>query len=136
MYSKSTLGLDEARAAVDAVLAAAADGGGPVAVAVTDADGGLVCFAAMDRVTEIPRRLAPRKARTAALLQGDTTQLASSAWAPGLLAELADPTLVLLPGGAPARTAGGALLGGVGVSGRAPAEDQRLADVGAEALRS
>lgn len=136
MYSKSMLGLDDARAAVDAVLAAAAAGGGPVAVAVTDAEGALVCFAAMDGVSEIPRRLAGRKARTAALLQADTTLLASSPWAPGLLAELADPTLALLAGGAPARAADGALLGGVGVSGRAPAEDQRLADLGAGALQS
>jgi glc operon protein GlcG len=134
MYSKSMLGLQEARAAADAVLAEAATGGGPVAVAVTDADGALVYFAAMDGVSEVPRRLAPRKARTAALLQGDTTQLAASAWAPGLLAELGDPTLALLAGGAPGRSAAGLLLGGVGVSGRAPAEDQRLADLGAQQL--
>jgi glc operon protein GlcG len=134
MYRKEMLDLEEARAAVDAVLAEAAAGGGPVAVAVTDADGALVCFAAMDGVSEVPRRLAPRKARTAALLQADTTQLATSPWAPGLLAELGDPTLALLPGGAPGRSAGGLLLGAVGVSGRAPAEDQRLADLGAQAL--
>lgn len=134
MYTRAMLGLDDARAAVDAVLTEAAAGGGPVAVAVTDADGALVCFAAMDGVSEIPRRLAPRKARTAALLQSDTSQLAVSAWAPGLLAELGDASLSLLPGGTPGRSAAGLLLGGVGVSGRAPAEDQRLADLGAQAL--
>jgi uncharacterized protein GlcG (DUF336 family) len=134
VYSKQLLDLAQARLAVEAVLADAAVTGGPVAVAVSDADGALVLFAAMDGVGAIPRRLAPRKARTAAVLGSDTTDLATSGWAPGLVAELGDGELVLLPGGAVARSAAGAVLGAVGVSGRSPGEDERLAGTGAAAL--
>jgi uncharacterized protein GlcG (DUF336 family) len=132
VHSRDVLGLDDALRAAAAVVAAAA-GSRPVTVAVVDADGVLVCLQAMDGVTPLPRALAPGKARAAALLQGETAALAASAWAPALLRELADPTVVLLPGGVPVRTAGGAVVGAVGVSGRSGQEDEDLARTGAEA---
>ena len=136
MYSKQLLDLEEARTLADAVIVAASAAGGPVAVAVADADGWLVIFVAMDGVSAIPRQMAPRKARTAAVLQSDTTALASSNWAPSLVAVVGDPDLVLLPGGVVVRSTAGAVLGAVGVSGRSPSEDDRLAQVGAAALSS
>lgn len=132
MHTKQLLGLDDALAVVAAILADAS-AGGPVCVGVADGDGALVCLQAMDGVSAVPRQLAPRKARAAALLGQATTALAQSTWAPTLVAELSDPTLTLLPGGAPIRTADGAL-GGVGVSGRSGDEDERLTLLGASIL--
>jgi glc operon protein GlcG len=131
VYAKQVLGLDDALVAVAAVLSAA-EGGKPVTVAVVDADGALVCLQAMDGVSPVPRRLAPDKARAAALLQQDTAALSTSPWAPALVRELADPTLKLLPGGVPVLRAGD-VVGAVGVSGRSPDEDVRLAELGAAA---
>jgi glc operon protein GlcG len=45
----------------------------------------------------------------------------------------ADPMLTGLPGGAVIRSQSGATIGGVGISGLAPAEDQQFADAAAAA---
>src|ERR1700722_255552 len=65
--------MQEARAAVDAVLAKASeDPERPVVVAVVDPEGELVAFARMDGAGYLPRSMALRKAYTAARMGSDS----------------------------------------------------------------
>lgn len=125
------LGLEQASAIQARILARAAqDGRGPVAVAVVDERGELVSFARQDGVSHRSLRLARDKAYTAALQESSTKDfVASLAKASRALEAFGDPRYVALAGGVPIRVAG-ALVGAVGVSGRAADEDHALAETG------
>jgi uncharacterized protein GlcG (DUF336 family) len=70
--------MDEALAIAEGIiLKAAADGGSPVAVAITDAAGKLKYFVAMDNVTPASIKLAQSKAYSAVVGQRDTINWAS-----------------------------------------------------------
>jgi glc operon protein GlcG len=135
MQHIATLDLDEARRAVEAILRAAA-GGGPIAVAVTDANGDLVCYARMDGTTKTAQRMAVRKAYTAARIGADT-----GAWGEQLAklgitaAEFGDEVLTRFQGGLCVRF-DNQVAGAIAVSGRRAADDEALARIGLEAMVS
>ena len=130
MYDRPTLGLDEAmRGMLQALEAAAADGD-PIAIAIADHRGELVCCAAQDQVIEVSRNLAPRKAYTAAIGRQDIpkyrSKVKNSTDIP--LELLLGPRATSAQGGVPILTDLGLIVGGVGVSGAAtPARDEELA---------
>jgi uncharacterized protein GlcG (DUF336 family) len=106
--------------------------GRPVCVAVTDERGALLAFTRMDGAPFRSIKLSEAKAYSAARLGVSTAafheRLAKDAMPASYFA---DPMLTGLPGGAVIRSQSGATIGGVGISGLAPAEDQQLADAAA-----
>jgi uncharacterized protein GlcG (DUF336 family) len=135
MYDKKVLGLDDARAVVDAVLdKAAGEPGRPVVVVVVDADGEAIALARMDRAGHLSRSMAMRKAYTAARMGSDSSSFAERMRTIGFgIADLGDPTLVFANGGICLKV-DGVVVGAVGVSGRTGEEDVELARAGAAAL--
>jgi glc operon protein GlcG len=142
MYMQECLGLAEASVAVEAALAEAlADPEAPIAVAVVDDHGKLICFARMDHCPPVVVELALMKAYTAAVALLDTVAFAArdKEWGRDL-ATYGDDRFTYLQGGLViwSRPGTGAadrvLLGGIGVSGRMPEEDERLARIGLEAM--
>jgi glc operon protein GlcG len=142
MYTKECLGLAEASAAVEAALGEAlTQPEAPIAVAVVDDHGKLVCFVRMDGCPPVVVELALMKAYTAAVAMLDTVSFASrdKEWGREL-ATYGDDRFTYLQGGLVIWSKPGAgeegrvLLGGIGVSGRMPEEDERLARIGLEAM--
>ena len=142
MFQKTCLGLAEARAAVEAVLEEANKlPHAPIAVAVVDDYGRLVYFARMDGCPPVVVELAINKAYTAAVALLDTLAFAErdKGWGREL-ATYGDARFTDLQGGLVIRAGGEgvisqARLGGIGVSGRMPDEDERLARIGLEAMK-
>jgi uncharacterized protein GlcG (DUF336 family) len=142
MFQKNCLGLAEARAAVEAVLEEANKlPDAPIAVAVVDDYGRLVYFARMDGCPPVVVELAINKAYTAAVALLDTLAFAErdKGWGREL-ATYNDARFTYLQGGLVIRAGGEgvisqALLGGIGVSGRMPDEDERLARSGLKAMK-
>ena len=128
MYDKKFVGLQQARAAVDAVLAQAGEHPErPIVVAVADPEGELVAFARMDGAGYLSRSMAHRKAYTAARMGSDSGVFGErmAAVVPSVH-DLDDPKLVGFKGGV-CITLEGVIIGGLGVSGRSGEEDEELA---------
>ena len=142
MFQKECLGLAETRAAVAAVLDEASKlPDAPIAVAVVDDYGRLVYFARMDGCPPVVIELAINKAYTAAVALLDTLAFAErdKGWGREL-ATYGDARFTYLQGGLVIRAGGEGgvprdLLGGIGVSGRMPDVDERLARIGLEAMK-
>jgi uncharacterized protein GlcG (DUF336 family) len=132
-----TLDRAAAHRVLEDIVAAAETLGRPICVAVTDERGALLAFTRMDDAPIRSVKLSEAKAYSAARLGVSTTAFQKRLTDEGLLASYwADPTLTALPGGAVIQDGDGRTIGGVGISGLAPAEDQRLADDAAAAHRS
>lgn len=101
-----------------------------LSIAVVDAGAQLVGFMTMDDAMYGTRDVAQRKAYTAAAVNAPTSQAGWLAELPGVLESGA---YLPLRGGVPIRTADGALLGAVGVSGAAAQVDEACAIAGIEA---
>jgi glc operon protein GlcG len=116
--------LDQARAIVDAVLAAAP---APLSVFVADDHGELVAAATMDGAAHDTRLNAQRKAYTAARSDQTTTSALADkvATEPAELASF-DPFFIFFKGGV-AALEDDRRVGAVGVSGLPGEEDERLA---------
>jgi glc operon protein GlcG len=116
--------LDQARAIVDAVLAAAP---APLSVFVADDHGELVAAATMDGAVHDTRLNAQRKAYTAARSDQTTTSALADkvATEPAELASF-DPFFIFFKGGV-AALEDDRRVGAVGVSGLPGEEDERLA---------
>jgi glc operon protein GlcG len=128
MYDKKFVGLQHARAAVDVVLALANEHSErPIVVAVSDPEGELVAFARLDGAGYLSRSMAQRKAYTAARMGVDSGVFGErmSGVVPSVH-DLDDPKLVGFKGGV-CITLDGAIIGGIGVSGRSGEEDEELA---------
>jgi len=138
MFQKNCLGLAETRAAVEAVLDEAGKlPDAPIAVAVVDDYGRLAYFARMDCCPPVVVELAINKAYTAAVALMDTIAFAErdKGWGREL-ATYGDAKFTYLQGGLVIQAPDATLIGGIGVSGRMPDEDERLARIGLEAMRS
>ena len=135
MYEKRTLGLDEARKIIDAVLEkAGAEPKRAIVVVVVDPDGEPIALARMDRTGHMSRGMAVRKAYTAARMGSDSAAFADRMRTIGFdFATLGDPKLVFANGGVCLRV-DGEVVGAVGVSGRTGEEDTELAKAGAAAI--
>ncbi len=111
-----------------AVHRAATDGRGPVAAAVTDSCGHVLAFLRGDQAPLRASRLATMKAYTASRFGQATADVARQVAASGrTLSEYGDRRFTGLAGGVPIMGASGVLIGALGVSGRAPADDDVLA---------
>ena len=125
-----------ARLLGDLAEAEAAAVGVPVTVAVVDGEAGLVYLARMDDALPASRDLAIAKAQTAASLRMTTEEVGRLA-APGAalygIQHVAPGRVVLFGGGLPLRL-GGAVVGGIGVSGGTVEEDVRIAGPVVDAL--
>jgi len=132
------LGLDGARAILDAALDAARAAGVRVSCCVVDASGDELAGIRMDGAVWFTSGVARAKARTAARMGADSAALAGlKADYPELLA-LIDGQLpfdvTTLPGGVVIRD-GSAVVGAVGVSGAHPDQDVAVATAGIAAWR-
>jgi len=126
----------QARAVIDAAEVKASAMGIPAIVAVVDAGVHLKAFMRMDDAVLGSIDIALKKARTAALFQTHS----EAVWeyckpgAPAPALELTNGGLAPFGGGIPLRSAAGELLGAVGVSGGAVAQDMEIAQAAAAAL--
>jgi glc operon protein GlcG len=130
MYDRPVLDVDDALALVDAALAAApSETTKPIAVAVVDDLGDWVAFVSMDGVSPFAREYVRRKAYTAVMMRRDVAEFSKARTESGRpLVDLGDPKLVgALNGGVVIRDAGGNIIGGLGVGGANPEEDERIA---------
>lgn len=125
-----TLTLDAAKAVAEAGAAEARRRGWTVAIAVVNPEGGLILFHCLDGTQPASQDIAIAKARTAARFKRPTKAL-EDAVAGGRHALLGVPDMIPLEGGVPV-TVGGAVVGALGVSGMASAQDAVIA---AAALR-
>ena len=114
--------LEEAVTGIQALAAAAC-------VAVTDERGALLAFTRMDGAPIRSVKLSEAKAYSAARLGVATAAFHERVLRENVPASYwADPLLTGLPGGAVVRDVSGVAIGGVGISGLAPDDDQRVAD--------
>jgi uncharacterized protein GlcG (DUF336 family) len=132
------LSLSKAKAVIAAGEAKAAAIGVPVIVAVLDAGAHLKAFSRMDGAVLGSIDIAMRKARTAVLFDARS----EAVWdyckpgAPAHALEFSNGGLAPFAGGIPLRDAAGAMIGAVGVSGGAVAQDMEIAEAAAAALGS
>lgn len=135
MYDKRVLGLEQAMAALQAMMAEGEkEPERPLAFAIVDDLGNLICFARMDRVNPVPHALALKKAYTSARMRSDTLAIAERMKTQGRsISDLGDPNLVSVQGGVVIMGEGGPL-GGIGVSGRRADEDEEIARIGLAAM--
>ena len=130
MYDRPVLDVDDALKLVDAALAAAPrETKLPIAISVVDEVGDWVAFARMDGVTSFDQEHARRKAYTASITRRDLQEFAAARMQTGRpLADLGDPLFIgAARGGVVVRDAAGNVIGGLGVSGADPEEDERVA---------
>ncbi len=122
------------RAVSELAAQAEADGRAPLCIAVCDAVGDLLVYTRMRGAARRGTPIAQAKAHTAAVLEIATSALHARLQTEQLsLADFCDHALTSLAGGVPL-TLDGKTIGGLGVSGRKPAEDEALALRLAEAL--
>jgi uncharacterized protein GlcG (DUF336 family) len=116
-----------------AIEKAAADYGRPICAAICDVAGFLVAF---QRVEGAPIRsiaISQAKAYSAARMQANTDALLERLRRENIaLSYFCDDRLTALPGGSILKNAEGVIVGGVGISGLAAAEDQQIANHVAE----
>ena len=135
MYDKPMISLEQAQAAITAMIADS--NGDPdrrkVDIAVVDDAGNLLAYARMDRC--LRPTYAIRKAYTAATRSMDTAAFADQLSASGSTIEsYGDPQLVSIPGGVTVFHQG-VVVGAIGVGGLPSGlDDQAIARAGAEAL--
>jgi len=130
--------LTQARAIVAAGEDRASRLGIPVNIAVLDAGAHLKAFSRMDGALLGSIEIATGKARTAALF-GIPSEVIWDYAKPGSTSPGLENTnggLVAFAGGIPLRTSDGTMIGAVGVSGGAVAQDLEIAQAAAAALAS
>jgi glc operon protein GlcG len=129
MFSKAdpAITLEQARRAIDLVLAKAEAEAYCVAVAVADAHGDFIAFARMDGAYLRWGRTARRKAYTSAIMGRDTQAFYDELrQRDRTLLDYGEPEFTTLPGGV-AVYAGDRCIGAVGVTGAARGTDHKLA---------
>jgi uncharacterized protein GlcG (DUF336 family) len=131
-----TLTIEQADAMIAAGIAHAHDLGIAANIAVLDAAAHLKAFARMDGAVLGSIDVSIGKARTAALFQISS----EAVWdycKPGAAAhnlEASNGGLMPFPGGLPITASDGRVIGAVGVSGAAPAQDLEIAEAAVAAL--
>ncbi len=138
MHAVPMIDLSEARTALGAALDAARhQPGRPVAIAVVDGHGDLVAFACMAGANPaLARQNAIKKAYTSVCMRTDTSAFVERLRGMGrTTADFGTPDLIADPGGVVlTRSSDGAIVGGIGVSGRSSEEDEAIAIEGRAAL--
>jgi uncharacterized protein GlcG (DUF336 family) len=119
------IGLERAQALIERAIAAAKPRGFRMAVAVVEPSGELVAFARMDDTQYGSIYVALRKAETAARYRGTTAAMEARTLA-GRTVTLANADSLPIAGGIPI-VVDGRIVGAIGVSGAAAAEDDEIA---------
>ena len=151
MYEKKVLGLDECLKTVEAMVEEnKRQGGLPIAIAIVDEHGDLICFAKMDSVPKSPGEvqgyvdsggyMAIKKAYTAAHFRGDAKNLAEmmSKMDRKISVDFDARYVALSQGGATAIVKPGekTVYGAIGVGGRVPGEgDEEMARYGLKVMQ-
>jgi len=135
VITSESIGIEEARRAIQAILAAVTEKDNPVAIAVVDAHGDLICSLRADRAAARMGRRSRAKAYTAATLGMDTVVFRDQVVkAQGrTLDDWGDPRLTSLQGGLVVKN-GDRVLGGIAMSGNTTVRDQELAGIGLSAV--
>lgn len=131
-----SISLDQGQAVIRAATVKAREIGVAASIVVLDAGGNIKAFARMDDAWLGSVDVAMKKAKTSVLFEMDT-QAVWEVTKPGAQAHGLENTnggLVTFAGGIPLKTAGGKLLGAIGVSGGQVAQDFEIASAGSAAL--
>lgn len=132
------LGLNEARAIVDAMLEAATHKGLKFAAAVVDAGGDLVHLSRMNGASALNARMSYNKAYTATKWQRDTKAIKQRLFDMSLGDErreigwFCDPLYTPVWGGIVLRSKDGTMLGALGESGGTYQQDEEIGQLGAK----
>jgi len=127
--------LETAKKIAAAALAEAAKNKWAVAVAIVDNHGMLVYYEMMDDTQTAGATISIEKARTAAMFRRPSKDFEDRVAGAGVgVAVLGLPGVTPIDGGLPIM-AGGKVIGGVGVSGMAAAQDAVVAKAGLDALK-
>ena len=132
------LGLEEARAIVDAMLTEAAKQGLKFSAAVVDAGGDLIHLARMDGASALNARMSYNKAYTATKWQRDTKVIKERLFDMALgddrrdLTWFCDPLYTPVWGGIVLRAKDGTMLGALGESGGTYQQDEEIGQFGAK----
>ena len=126
----------QARAVIDAAVIKAAETDSKMDIAVVDAGGNLKAFLRMDGAWLGSIDIAIRKAKTARLFDMATGEIGKLSQPGGPLYQIehSNDGLISFPGGVPLRSASGAVIGAVGVSGSTVEDDHAVAAAGCEAV--
>ncbi|MFO1319342.1 MAG: heme-binding protein [Burkholderiales bacterium] len=101
----------------------------PVCVAIVDAQGFLTAFARMTGAPVRSIQISQGKAYTASRMGVTTTAFLARLHKEQIQAsDFCDPGFTSLPGGSPLKNADGKMIGAIGISGLAAAEDQAITD--------
>jgi glc operon protein GlcG len=136
------LGLEDARAIVDAMLAEAAKRGLKFAAAVVDAGGDLIHLSRMDGASALNARMSYNKAYTATKWQRDTKAIKERLFDMSLgderreIAWFCDPLYTPVWGGIVLRAGDGTMLGALGESGGTYQQDEEIGQIGAAVFRA
>lgn len=134
MRTESTLSLLEARAAIDAMRSELQRSGRAAVMAVADMRGELISLERMDGAQTTSVRVATNKAWTSARLDSPSGDVGRAAHEQGWdFCYYDDTRYVGWGGGLPVRV-GGAVVGGVAVSGLSQEEDVAIAEIGVRAI--
>lgn len=107
----------------------------PICVAIYDRQGALIVFARMDGAPERSVRIAQCKGYTSARMRMDTVAFNALLREQNIpVAYYCDPQFTGIPGGSVLKSADGEVVGGVGISGLAAAEDAAISGIVAESL--
>jgi uncharacterized protein GlcG (DUF336 family) len=128
--------LDQARSAVMAAQAKAAEIGVKMNIAVLDAGANLKAFARMDGAWLGSIDISIRKARTARYFDMPTGEIGKLSQPGGSLfnIEHSNGGLITFPGGVPIKNRAGEIIGAIGVSGSVVENDHAVATAGASAI--
>jgi uncharacterized protein GlcG (DUF336 family) len=134
-YGQPGVNLEQATKAVEAAVAEAKKNGWRMAVAVVSNSGFLVHFSKMDQTAFASVGLAQEKAKTAAMFQRPTKSFEDRVTAGGAgLVVLSYPGAVASAGGIPL-VRDGKIIGAIGCSGGASAQDAQTCQAGADTIK-
>ena len=135
MFQRECLGLEEAQRAADAILGALTPDDNPIALAVVDEHGVLVCCLRQDGAATRMIRRATAKAYTAATLGIDTVAFRDNVVKAEsrTLNDWGDPMITSLQGGLVVRS-NSRVVGGIAMSGNNTKRDEGLARIGLSAM--
>ena len=130
------LGLQQARAAVDAALAKSTEIEAKMNIAVVDSGANLKAFARSDGAWLGSIDIAIKKARTARFFDMNTGEIGKLSQPGGPLynIEHSNGGLISFPGGVPLKDKDGMIVGAIGVSGSMVEDDHTVAMAGEQAL--
>ena len=131
--TNNDIGLEQARAAVNAAIEKSKKLDTKMDIAIVDAGANLKAFARMDGAWIGSIDIAIKKAKTARFFDMNTGEIGKLSQPGGALynIEHSNGGLITFPGGIPLKNDAGEVIGGIGVSGSTVEDDHAVAEAGA-----